>query len=156
MTKPAEETSLCQQTDRETQEGEIRQHALVDTVAVSNQSQQSPGAVVGVDLQVDAVHPQHEVAHHVEEAEFLHSVQQEEPACLTRLQQALPGGGDGVLAPVDVVGFLPGVGLLQRRCVVLHLVHLRTDRRRVRRREERTFGFHRTRRLSRGVRALSH
>lgn len=102
-------------------------HVPADTVAKSNQSQLSPGAVVGVDLQVDAVHPQHEVANHVEEAEFLHSVQQEEPACLTRLQQALPGSGDGVLAPVDVVGFLPGVGLLQPRRVVLHLVHLRAD-----------------------------
>lgn len=34
-------------------------HALVDMVALSNHSQKSPGAVVGVDLQVNAVHPQH-------------------------------------------------------------------------------------------------
>lgn len=130
MTNPAEETSLRQQTDRRTDKDEgsgQTKHVLADAAAASNQSRRSPGAVVGVDLQVDAVHPQHEVADHVEEAELLHSVQQEEPACLARLQQALPGGGDGVLAPVDVVGFLPGVGLLQPRCVVLHLVHLRAD-----------------------------
>ena len=77
-----------------------------------------------INLQVDAIHPEHEVSHHVEEAELLHSVQQEEPAGLPGLQQALPGGRHSVFAPVNVIGFLPGVSLLQPRCIILHLVHL--------------------------------
>ncbi len=77
-----------------------------------------------VNLQVDTVHPEHEVPHHVEEAELLHSVQQEDPAGLTRLEQALPGRSHSMFTPVNIIGFLPSIGLLQPCCVILHLVHL--------------------------------
>lgn len=77
-----------------------------------------------INLQVDAVHPEHEVSHHVEEAELLHSVQQEEPAGLTSLQQALPGGRHSMFTPVNVISFLPSISLLQPGCIILHLVHL--------------------------------
>lgn len=67
---------------------------------------------MSVYLQVDAVHPEHEVSHHVEEAELLHSVQQEEPAGLTGLQQSLPGNRHSTLTPVNVISFLSSVSLL--------------------------------------------
>ena len=79
---------------------------------------------MGVHLQVDPVHPQHEVAHHVEEPELLHRVQQDEPARLTRLLQLLPGLSHRVLALLDVLCFLPCVRLLEPCRVILHLVHL--------------------------------
>lgn len=65
-----------------------------------------------VNLQVDTVHPEHEVSHHVEEAELLHGVQQEEPAGLTSLKQALPGRSHSMLTPMNVISFLPSIGLL--------------------------------------------
>ena len=77
-----------------------------------------------VNLQVHTVHPEHEVPHHVEEAELLHGVQQEEPAGLSSLEQALPSRRNSMFAPVNVISFLPSVGLLQSRCIILHLVHL--------------------------------
>lgn len=84
----------------------------------------SPGAVVCIYLQIDTVHPEHQVSHHVEEAELLHSVQQEEPAGLTSLKQALPGRSHSIFTPVNVVRLLPSVSLLQPCCIILHLIHL--------------------------------
>lgn len=77
-----------------------------------------------VNLKVDTIHPEHEVSHHVEEAELLHGVQQEEPAGLTSLEQALPGRSHGMFTPVNVISFLSSVSLLQPCCIILHLVHL--------------------------------
>lgn len=77
-----------------------------------------------INLQVDTVHPEHEVTHHVEEAELLYCVQQEDPAGLTSFQQTLPGRSHSMFTPVNVIRFLPSIGLLKACCVILHLVYL--------------------------------
>ena len=81
-----------------------------------------------VNLQVDSIHPEHEVSHHIEEAELLHGIQQEEPSSLTSLKQALPGRSHCTLTPVNVISFLPSISLLQPRRIILYLVYLRSQR----------------------------
>lgn len=81
-----------------------------------------------INLQVHTIHPEHEVSHHVEEAEFLHGVQQEEPASLASLEQALPGRSHSMFASVNVIRFLTSVGLLQACSIILHLIHLGVQR----------------------------
>lgn len=51
----------------------------------------SPGILLGLDQTDDVLHPQHEVAHHAEEAELVSGVDQLHPPALSRLQQVLPG-----------------------------------------------------------------
>ena len=51
----------------------------------------SPGVLLGLDQTDDVLHPQHQVAHHAEEAELVSGVDQLHPATLRRLQQVLPG-----------------------------------------------------------------
>ena len=82
-----------------------------------------------INLEVDTIHPEHEVSHHVEEAEFLHCVQQEESASLTSLKQALPGRGHCMFTPVNVISFFSSIRFLQPCCIILNLVHLGDQRR---------------------------
>lgn len=84
----------------------------------------SPGTVVCFDLQVDTVHPQHEVSHHVKEAKLLHRIKKEKPAGLTSLEQSLPGRGHSMFTPINVICFLTSISLLQSCCIILDLVHL--------------------------------
>lgn len=86
-----------------------------------------PGAVVCINLQVNTVHPEHEVSHRVEEAELLHGVLQQQSAGLTGLLQSLPGRAHSVLTPVNVISFFTSVGFLQPCSIILHLVHLRVQ-----------------------------
>ncbi len=50
-----------------------------------------PGILLGLDQADDILHPQHQVAHHAEEAELVSGVDQLHPPALRRLQQVLPG-----------------------------------------------------------------
>ncbi|TNN54312.1 hypothetical protein EYF80_035462 [Liparis tanakae] len=61
-----------------------------------------PGLLLGLDQADDVLHPEHQVAHHADEAELVSGLHQLHPAALRRLQQVLPGledlkegGGEG-------------------------------------------------------------
>lgn len=66
-----------------------------------------PGLLLGLDQADDVLHPQHQVAHHAEEAELVSGVHQLHPSTLHCLQQVLPGLQDLRRMRQHTAGFRP-------------------------------------------------
>lgn len=73
------------------------------------QSSHPPGLLLGLDKADDVLHPEHEVTHHVEEAELVSRVEQTRPPPFTGFQKVPPCVQDFALPPLNIVSLIAGI-----------------------------------------------
>lgn len=87
-----------------------------------------PGPLLGIHLHVHPVHPQHQLPDSHEEAELVCGVQQQLAAGSRASLQLGPGLGHSLHVAADLLGLVPGVGLLEPAAIVLYLLNLQGPR----------------------------